>query len=230
MTAQARLGRYALWQLRDYAFGAGGATVVLACALAWIGANTLSVNGRQPSSFEWLVGLVAFFGSVFAASGLIADDRTHGYYRFQFAKPVHPIRFYAQAYVTRGLWLVALVALIDGLGVLTDRSVPIVGSLAFIVVQYILVGGVTLLLSLLGRFAWLVSCVLYAMSILANRFYNVTVGGWHALWVTLHFLLPPFHLSEIAMVETPQVWWSVGYGVLSLVATAIVLRRREWAR
>ena len=63
---------------------------------------------------DWLVHLVALVGSIFATSGLVSDDRSRNYYRFLFAKPLDPIRYYAQAFVLRGLVIILIAAFVAG--------------------------------------------------------------------------------------------------------------------
>jgi hypothetical protein len=234
----ARLARYAIWQLRDYVFGVGGATLLISVltmgviTAAWIG-DRRAVGPGLPGV---VLSLLGFLGPIFATSGLVADDRSKGYYRFAFAKPVSPVRFYGQAYVLRGLVLLVITALVWALGAVLSREVSLFGALGYTAVCYVGVGGVTLLLSAMLRNAWLASLVLGAASAIAASV-NLTVRG--PLWAkAIHLLLPPYflagrmvtwlvdgaHLTDAVLGAA----WFVGYGALALGAALAVIRGREW--
>jgi hypothetical protein len=241
------MGRYARWQLRDYVLGPGGITIALVVLLVWLTSRTAVIESGtgpvRPPSLDWLVQLVGLLGSIYATSGLVSEDRTRGYYRFFFAKPVDPMRFYAQAFVLRGLVLVALGALISALGALIAHPVPLLGAVTYMAIMYLLAGGVTLCQSTVWRFAWVGSLVLYLVSIPTAQLASPDspIGAvWRGCWRVLHVVLPPF--SQQTMLEriltTAPPWgdvvgsiaWCVGYGLLGLVCGALVIRGLEWAR
>jgi hypothetical protein len=241
------MGRYARWQLRDYVLGPGGITIALVVLMAWFTSRTTVIqSGAGPArvpSLDWLVQLVGLLGSIYATSGLVSEDRTRGYYRFFFAKPVDPVRFYAQAFVLRGLVLVAVGALISALGALIAHPVPLVGAVAYMAIMYLFAGGVTVFQSTVWRFAWVGSLVLYLVSIPTAQLASpdAPVGPvWRALWRALHVVLPPFSLQPVlgSVLTSAPPWsdligaivWCVGYGLLGLVCGALVIRGLEWAR
>jgi hypothetical protein len=226
--ARARLVAYSRWQLMDYAWGAGGITLIVVCLWAWAAASVrvvVETGASRPASFETLVHLLAFFGTVFATTNLVSEDRARGYYRFQFAKPVDPILFYAQAFAIRGIAVVAMAALISGLGAITAHPVPVVTAVGYTGIMYMLAGGVTLLQSTVWRYAWVGTLALYAASSVAARLAApgaLSSRVWHALWLGAHWVLPPF--------AAQNGLWSLGYGVLALIVAAVVIRRLEWGR
>ena len=239
--------RYARWQLQDYVIGPGGITIALVVLMVWFTSRTAVIQSgtgpARPPSLDWLVQLVGLLGSIYATSGLVSEDRTRGYYRFFFAKPVDPVRFYAQAFVLRGLVLVAVGALISGLGALIAHPVPLVGAVTYMAIMYLFAGGVTVCQSTLWRFAWVGSLVLYLVSIPTAQLASpdAPIGPvWRVLWRVLHLVLPPFSLQSIlgSVLSSAPPWgdlvgaivWSVGYGLLGLVCGALVIRRLEWAR
>lgn len=241
------MNRYARWQVRDYVFGPGGITIVLVGLMIFMTSRTQVIQSGvgpvRPPSLDWLVQLVALLGSIYATSSLVSEDRTRGYYRFFFAKPVDPIRFYLQAFGLRGLVLVAVAAMISALGAAIAHPVPLLGAVTYMTIMYLLAGGVTLCQSTVWRFAWVGSLVLYLVSIPVAQLAgpDAPVGPvWRVLWRVAHVLLPPFaqqSFLERVLTNAP-VWsdiagsivWCVGYGLLALVIAVLVIRGLEWAR
>jgi hypothetical protein len=244
---RARSGAYARWQLRDYLWGPGGITIAFVVLLIWIASRaqvmTMGAGPAPAASLDWLVQLVSLLGSIYATSGLVSEDRTRGYYRFVFAKPVGPVRFYAQTFAVRGLVLIAVAALISALGTLIAHPVPLLGAVAYMAITYVFVGGVTVCQSTTWRFAWVGSLALYLASgpvaLLASH--DAPVGPvWRVVWRIVHIVLPPFSQQSAlhALLTSAPNWsgvagsiaWCVGYGLLALVAAALVLRGLEWGR
>ena len=245
---RARLGRYAQWQLRDYVIGPGGITIGFVLLLIWITSQAvnLSTHGGTPSvpPLDWLVHALALLGSIFATSSLISEDRSRGYYRFFFAKPLDPLRYYAQAFVLRGLVLIVVAVFVAGMArVIGSPPLPILGTVAYTAISYVLIGGITVAQSTVWRFAWVGSFVMFLASapIAALAMPGTPIGAfWRFFWRVLHWLLPPFSQEEVLhqMLRSAPDWsamggsilWCIGYGLLALMATALVIRGREWAR
>jgi hypothetical protein len=251
-----RLWRYALYQLRDYATGVGGATLILG-VLGVLVLSGITINGMavssvaalQQSTVAFIFGVLGFVGPVMALSGLVADDRARGFYRFIFAGPVSPPRYYGQAYVVRGVGLLVIAALVWLVAMWRITTVSLVGVLAFTALCYLTVGGVTLLFSAVGRFAWLVVGLLWCVGWGAVAG-SVVGSTWSIVWQAVHVVVPPFQLlnaidrsliSHVYMgMQGPQpltdltgasastYLWFAGYGVATLVAAWAVLRGREW--
>lgn len=234
--ARARLAQYARWQILDYAFGVGGITLVIVCLWIWGDASVKIVgpNGPVAASFDWLVQFVGFLGTAFATSSLISEDRARGYYRLQFAKPVNPVLLYGQAFVLRGIALIAIAALISGLGAVTAHPAPIIPSVRYAAVMYVLVGGVTLCQSAVWRYAWVGTCALYGLSVVSTMLASPTVPisrFWHVVWSIVHAIAPPLSMqNDVWAGHVLPIAWCLGYGVLALVITALAIRGLEWAR
>jgi hypothetical protein len=244
---RARLGAYARWQLRDFILGPGGITIGIVLLQIWITSRTQVIESgvgppRTPS-LDWLVQLVGLLGSIYATSSLVSEDRARGYYRFLFAKPVGPVRYYAQAFALRGVVLLVLAALVSLLGAWIAHPVPLLGAVAYTAVMYVFAGGVTACQSTLWRFAWVGSLVLYLASIPVAQLAapDAPIGPVaHALWRAAHVILPPFSQQTFlhGMLASAPPWgdiagsiaWCVGYGLIALVAGAFVIRGLEWAR
>lgn len=233
----ARLGRYAVWQLRDYAFGVGGATLVLGgLGIGVLAMMKLSVNGTAPAAVGMttgVLGVLGFLGPIFACSGLVADDRSRGYYRFTLAKPVNPVRLYGQAFLLRWAAFLAIMAVVWVVGAVLLAPPAFIGTLAYAALCYLTIGGVTLLLSTMLRHAWIGSLILAAASAITTGLARVP-GLW---WLkAVHAILPPFWVvGDIAsatmrgmLPPTGEVAWFVAYGLLAILAALVVIRGREW--
>jgi ABC-type transport system involved in multi-copper enzyme maturation permease subunit len=234
----ARLGRYAIWQARDYLRGAGGATLVLS-GLAIVVLTSFNLQHAAPPQARAvtsaLIGALGFLAPIFACSGLVADDRSKGYYRFLLAHPVSPVRYYGQAFLLRGAALLGVTAVVWLACALLLAAGSFAGALAYVALCYLTVGGVTLLLSTMTRHAWLATLILGAASGIAT---GLTRGVWRPFWMAIHAVLPPFHLTgALASVLLEgntmphllaSVAWFAGYGLLAVGAALAVIRRREW--
>lgn len=240
---RARLGGYALWQLRDFVFERAAAILFVGGAYVWMGHEQLSVIGkasRAPGgepALEFGRQLVAqhvhsvwFMCALIAVNGIISNDRTSGRFRLLFAKPVHVLRFYAQAFALHGVAF--MLGTVGPLAVLT-RLVPVRGStmaaaLLILLVSYVLVGGVGFLFSAMWRFDWLATGGAFGVSLyLAAKFHG---AGWLGA-------LPPFWriFEQIALIgagdalEPKALLWVAAYGVACFLLGLIILERRPLA-
>jgi len=244
--ARARLGAYARWQLRDFTLGPGGIMIGLVLLQIWITSRTtviVSGNEARTPSLDWLVQAVGLIGSIYATTSVISEDRARGFYRFLFAKPLGPVRYYAQAFALRGVVLIILAAAISVLGTMIAHPVPLLGAVAYTAIMYLFAGGITICQSTVWRFAWVGSLAVFLVSIPVAQLAapDAPVGPfWHAMWRAAHVLLPPFSQQTFlhAMLASAPNWgdiagsivWCVGYGLIALVAGALVVRGLEWAR
>jgi hypothetical protein len=240
---KARLGAYALWQLRDFVFERAAAPVVIGALFVWSaheqmgeGARRLIAEGgrhalefgaraaAQHLSFVW------FICALIAVHGISANDRTTGRFRLFFAKPVRVLPYYAQAYVLNGAaYMLCTVAAIAAL----SRIVPLSGmtlqsAIIILLVGYLLVGGVCFLASAVWRFDWVTTLAVWGIATwLAAKFRG-------AAWIEI---LPPFgRISEqIEMIrtmdplETKPLLWVAAYGVACFLLGLIILKRRPLA-
>jgi hypothetical protein len=250
---RARLGRYALWQLRDFAGERGAAAVIVGALLGL--QNVLqqrSMYGPRWASLAsgmQVVGVIyqtvtvfGFVGVLLAVNGISATDRKRGYYRFLFSKPVSVPRYYAQAFLVNGVGLVvAAVVLLAPVALLVgtpDAANTVggaaAGALAFVALVYVAVGGIGFLFSAVTRFDWLALSVTVVLSALL-RVSAAGATGWRA---ALAALLPPVHrLDDVSAVlvlrrsalTALDLAWPLGYGLLALTAGLLVLRFRPLA-
>ena len=244
-----RIGRYSLWQFRDYVMDRGLSTVLIGFILgaqfivplrmglhATLGdgwATNPTGRAMLMVAIPQLVTTFALLGTLIAVNGIVSNDRKHGYVRFLFAKPVSVVRYYLQMFATSVVGLVTATAVLAGLfAVLVAPLIPIQVVLIVLVVA-IGIGGIGFLLSTLVRGDWLFLSLVLAVTVLARGLYG-QAGGWREALLNL---LPPLHrLDEIRnpllagnSPALADVAWIVGYGLACLLLGVVVLRRRPLA-
>ncbi|MGH7665288.1 MAG: hypothetical protein ACRENI_13510 [Gemmatimonadaceae bacterium] len=244
--SHARMSRYALWQLRDYAFERGLPTLLVGALLLL--ATTIGI--RESFGAEWrelpvagdiaetaftaMLGTFALLATILATNHVVANDRRRGYYRFLFAKPVRVERFYAQAYLLNGAGFVVVVALVmAGFSALL-HPVWLPGAFAVAAGLYVALGGICFLASTLTRFDWLLAAALWMLGRMLRALYPAEHGPAARV---LDVLLPPVHMSDpvnraFLAGELPPAGalaWYLGYGLLAVMAGLLVLRSRSLA-
>ena len=255
------IGTYGLWQLRDYLMDRGASTLIvlglfgylgIAPALAGARMQTARMTPQQIAGAGGIdalratqahdltsaflgnfLGAVVFVGAVFAMQGIVANDRKQGFYRFLFAKPVAPSRYYGQAFLMHWAGFTALaaaMALVYGVFIQSILSVPLIAALA---VMFLLYAGIEFLLSAMARWDWV---SLVAVAVAATYFWGRYEKST-AFAARLLYVLPPLHrTSEVYSAVAkgdPLPWhlleWFGGYGVMCFVAALVVLRYRRLA-
>jgi hypothetical protein len=261
---RARLARYGLWQLRDYLMDRGAPTFIVAILFGYFTLSPMLIAARlrsgvrgplpsnavvaQAAMMEQLnymflrsfLGTLVFVGALFAMNGIVANDRKLGFYRFLFAKPVAPSRYYGQAFLIHWAGFLGVMAL---LGVIYGYLVsPVLSARLMIVValMYLCYAGIAFMLSAAARWDWL---SLVAVSVAATFLWGKYGQSTHPL-AKLLYLLPPVHKTDeiYASVATTQssatlafafpwhsIWWLAGYGAASFLIGLVVLRHRRLA-
>ena len=242
--ARARLVDYVPWILRDYFTNQGPATalVLLLVGFATVGpgmamAGQGLVLGEVPEPIaaallQSMAERLSFLGAFFATNGIIANDRKLGYYRFLFAKPVRPDRFYAMTFLLYGLGLTAVATILTLVWGATVRPAFTVELFLVIALMYLAYGGVGFLLSAAWRFDWLSLVTVILVANIGWLVWGQAEGIRH--WVL--YLLPPVHRDDqvfALLSQTPNdplpwvsILWLGGYGLLCFILGMIVVRRR----
>lgn len=212
----ARLGRYALWQLRDYALNRGLSTLIVALLMGLLGFSEIQRTLASPlgpptdlveqygsviaARAAWrhqlglgfvagAIGIYVFFGALFAMNGVIANDRKFGFYRFLFAKPMTPAAYYGAEFVICGASFLALSALVLLLYGAVVEPVVSLSLLVSIGAGYLCYAGLGFALSALSRWDWLsLVAVAGAAEVLWRLF-----GASTSSFAVLLRLLPPVH-------------------------------------
>ena len=232
-----RLGRYALWQMRDYALSRGVPTLIIGALfiLQLRGVGTELASRLPPATLLRVIsGIIAPFvvlASLIAINGIISNDRKQGHFRFLFAKPISIVRYYLQAFALHGLGAVVATALfLIAIAAVSGASIP-AATILYPIAYYALLGGIGFLFSAFLRNDWIPLAAVLALSALAYFQWGDEPGlrGWVVRWV-----LPPFHLFDdlrnaLLAGAMPDLWpgvWPALYGLMALAAGVIVLRRK----
>jgi hypothetical protein len=268
-TRRSRVGTYALWQLRDYAKDRGIPTLVVGTLTGYLGLAPMLVSlprratsaspglaarfGSADAAYaarmaefnavfvHSVLGTLIFVGALFAMNGIVANDRKQGYFRFLFAKPVTPSRYYGQAFVVHWagfLGAMTLLALVYGAVVWPVLTRPLLLVMALMFLCY---AGIAFLLSAVARWDWL---SLVAVSVVATLLWSRFGESTHPL-ARLLYLLPPLHRADevyaaaaasIALAPSAPIvlpWhtlaWLAGYGAICFLGGLVVLRHRRLA-
>jgi ABC-type transport system involved in multi-copper enzyme maturation permease subunit len=219
---QAQLGRYGLWQLRDYAMERGLPTIIVSMLFGYIAIGPmlmmvkLQVEKLPPATIarygsveaariamlhdvnvgfvQKFLGVVVFLGALFATNGIVADDRKKGYYRFLFSKPISPSRYYGQAFLIHWAGFVAVAC---AMALLYGALVGPIISFPLVYVlalMFLMYAGIAFALSAIARWDWL---SLVAVAVLASFMWG-RFGESTNVAAKLLYLLPPLHrTSEI---------------------------------
>lgn len=231
---------YAPWQLWDFALDRGVALLfiggLMGLSVLWPG--YLALRTQMPPELvagkllEVAVAQQISILAVVAASGIVANDRTGGYYRFLFSKPVRMPAYYALQFLITlvGLVLVTLLLLAAFwifFGWVSPR-VPLVMT----VVTYLALGGTIFFFSTFTRLDWGMLVILWGASALSRM--AAAGSEWYdvARWV-----LPPAHqldklraaLFAGTAIDVAGTAWLVGYGLLFFLAGLVVLQRKAIA-
>ena len=244
---RARLGRYLLWQLRDYLLNQGPATILVISLYAYLTIAPLRAASRRagvtvpalpPEAmqqiFAALLQSFLLLGTLFATNGIVSNDRKMGFYRFLFAKPVSAPRYYAHAFAANGIGLVLVGLLLLGAYALFIDALFPTSFVPIVAAMYVAYGGVGFLLSSIWRFDWL---SLVTVALLANFGWNMWgddrgIRGW------LVHLLPPTHKAGelfayvaggVDVLPARSLLWLTGYGLACFLLGLLVLRVRPLA-
>ncbi len=239
---RARLGRYSLWMLEDYARERGIATLLI-LALTSLPAvlgmreqfgDAWGIHGGQQVTLAVLgMVLTTFAGAatLFAVNGISSNDRKFGYFRFLFAKPLSIPRYYATSFLVHGA---GILLILGGLYFLYEwesgARMPL-GAFAYVAIVYVLVGGIGFLLSSLTQHDGLLLILVWVFS----TFLRDRYAGRDSAAATLVTVFPPVDkLSELRSalllgsgVDERILVWALGYGLACLTLGLIVLRYRS---
>ncbi|MEO8561206.1 MAG: hypothetical protein ABI601_03965 [bacterium] len=266
---KSRLGAYAVWQLRDYLMDRGAPTFIVAILFGYLGLQPLlgqlsrrtadippslvvrfgsaaAARASMMGEFNYLflrgfIGTLVFLGALFAMNGIVANDRKLGFYRFLFAKPVAPARYYGQAFVIHWagfLGVMTLLGVMYGALVWPVLSWPLMSVVALTFLCY---AGIAFLLSAAARWDWL---SLVAVSVAATYLWG-RFGSSTSPLAKLLYLLPPLHRTDEVyaavsgrptfapgaehVIPWNSIWWLAGYGAVCFVLGLVVLRHRRLA-
>jgi ABC-type transport system involved in multi-copper enzyme maturation permease subunit len=234
---RANVSRYARWQLQDFMTDRGIALVLIGVLLA---APEVIMMGRLKGPFlrdptQILLRMTTSLSIIFALvslNGQVSNDRSKGYFRFLFAKPVSPAAFYAQQFAVWFGGLMIVVSLLIGLFAITAGPVKPWPVLWYVALAYLGFGGVGFFISTVTRRDWLVLIGFWTIAQIL-----VSVYKDENSWIErLFFVLPPVeHLDNAGkallrqgVVGMGDVAWILGYSAVFFVLGLYVLHKRPF--
>lgn len=238
-----RLGRYSLWQFRDFAVDRGIAILII--GLLW-GYTLIEPLRRAmgpafsmtPSSPTWpllitVASSIVSLSVLIAVNGIVSTDRKLGYYRFLFSKPVSAVAYYSQLFLVYMVGVVASMLILSGVlhAIVPDFS--ILNYLLYTALIFVAMGGIGFFLSVATRFDWVTLAAVWLGSRALREFYGAKPG----LPGKLVQLLPPVHkLNDVANglithgnAPTSDLIWLVAYGAIFFVFGLVLLRQGSLA-
>ncbi len=235
-----RLAKYSLWQFRDFVVEKGISIVIIGLLWGYLQLLPFRQSISPEMTSELIVRLVTLLAGslvsiavLIALNGIISTDRKMGYYRFMFAKPVSPVRYYGQ------LFFVHLAGLLSGMIVLAGVFFFFAGRfnvwnlVLYTSLIYISLGGIGFFISAASKHDWVTLAAVWVGARVLRALYG-NGDDWKSKAVEL---LPPVHKvdsvagSIIATGAAPlnDVLWLAGYGALFFVLGLVVLQRRSLA-
>jgi len=237
-----RLGKYSLWQFRDFFMqhGIGIAVIgllwgytLLAPLRAAISVQS-AVTPMGPGSPIWslvlqITSAVVSVSVLIAMNGIVSADRKSGYYRFLFSKPVNRVLYYTQLFFVYMVGVMLIMAVLSSLLRIILPTFNVAYFLLYAALVYIAMGGIGFLLSVSTRYDWLTLAAVWLGSRILRGIYAGPHAGWKGKAVQL---LPPVHrLDDVAnsligtgSAHLPDVVWLLAYGAVCFVIGLMILR------
>lgn len=243
--ARANLRTYALWQVADYLMQRGILSFVIGFMVgapvrymvAGIRSTGADPERIQSATSQLAAGAAATLGVLIvllAVQRSISGDRTDGYYRFYFSKPVRVWEFYLQRYVAFGVGMLAMIGLLLLIGMATGVPVNLGGAITYFLILYISFGGIGFLCSAITRYDWSVLSVVWFGALLMRTMYVGQTTGWRH-WLAA--VLPRAErmdsvrtaLFDGVAPDSHDVAWLVGYGLACILLGLVITQRRPLA-
>jgi hypothetical protein len=238
-----RLGKYSLWQFRDFVLDRGVAILIVGFLWGYVlvapfraaKSPQLTLDRFSPM-WPLLITVASSIVSLsvlIAVNGMVSIDRKLGYYRFLFAKPVSVIAYYVQLYFVHMVGVLAAMLILSGVLRTIVPDFSIVNYLLYTALIFVAMGGIGFFISVATRFDWLTLAAVWLGSRVLREFYGAKPG----LPGKLVQLLPPVHkLDDVAngliingSAPTNDVIWLLAYGALFFVLGLLLLRQGSLA-
>ncbi|MDQ8165183.1 MAG: hypothetical protein P3A28_05425 [Gemmatimonadota bacterium] len=243
-----RLGAYLTrYQLRDFLFLRAALPTGLVVFFIWMIVKTdgSRVDFATPQGQRFATQVFTSFAPVFinlaaflGVTRLVTDDRSNGYFRFLFSKPVNIERFYAQQWALHGVAYIAIAGALTWWLELYTAPVPVREVMIVMGLSWVLIGGIgfaltaaTNLDALLLVAVWVASSVMHSLKDAPNS----PMWGWMQ---QLTRLMPPTHKLDYIKAElyagnpmpTGHLAHVLAYGAIGFIAAVVLLRRTSLAR
>jgi hypothetical protein len=239
--SRGRLGRYSLWQFRDFAADKSPSVLIIGLLLGYLAIEPMrralgaawATNPAVPLQriLAQIVSPVITLSVLIAVNGMVSNDRKTGYYRFLFSKPISPVAYYAQLFLVHLVGVVLTMAVLAGLFRWLIGTIAIPHVLLYTLLVYLSMGGIGFFISAATRYDWLVLSTVWV----GARILRALYANAHDFRSWLVQLLPPVHrIDDVSndlltgqMAASRDMLWLVGYGALFFVLGLYVIRRRS---
>lgn len=224
--------RYLPWQLRDRVVPRTLICLVVVTALMLPqyflrSAGMFAGQGADAVMLTAHSQLRVLFALIMAA-GLIAHDRTNGWYRIYLSRPISPVWLYAQLTALSGVGMLVASAGFMGLAMMAWDATWSWTLLRDSAIAFALLGIVVVCWSTRVRYDWVLAFLTMTLVNVLRLKYPAGDGG---VGVVVNAVLPPFHLMPAAF-PTPanltlgQVTWIAAWTLGLFAVTAVLLRKR----
>jgi hypothetical protein len=218
--------RYVPWLARDVLFSQGLVLFIVALLTGLI-LGRLDPLPPATAGAGLVANMVSQLGWLFvlySTAAIVSTDRIQGYYRSFFSRPVSPPAYYLIRWLLGALAVALLVPVLTLAMSLAIGSFPVSWHLIQqLELLYLLLGGLTFLVSTATRSDWLIALLIYLVSSILN---GLEHGGVKlpAVWHFVAKVLPPFQLTNVQSSPTgAALAHMLLYGAgLFLVALAVL--------
>lgn len=239
---RARLLGYARYQLIDFVLERG--LMVFILSVLNLSGLVISILSEPPEKralmrasglgedvlilFPSLILLAVLFSS----QELISRPRKLSYYRLVFAKPVSPVRYYAQLFVLHLVGTVVFVTILTALFSAIALPMYLPGIAALTAIGFVLLGGIGFLLSAFINYDAVATIgligVAYIGEALSAKYSGLLVTFLRNLVPLKHvFGLMPLLLG--GPVAASDLAWVLGYGLVAFALGLVALRHTQLA-
>ncbi|MCC7195372.1 MAG: hypothetical protein IT356_07445 [Gemmatimonadaceae bacterium] len=243
-----QLRAYLAFQAKDFLLLRASLPTAVVVMFAWMMIATVqlpadgweSPQGRMIARqvFDMLSTMFVLAGAFLGVARIVSDDRSNGYYRFLFSKPVSMCAFYMQQWIVNGVGLVVLIGLLASLFGALTVPVPVGAAMQVMAVTWVLVGGVGFALSVGTNYDVPVLVVSYVGSSVLHSLKD-SPGSAMAPWMRqiVRVTMPVQHVDHVRAalfagnpLPLAHAGIAVAYGALFVVAAVVLMRRVSFAR
>lgn len=235
-----QIAAFTPWQLWDFAIDRGIALLLIGglmgASVLWPG--YIALRAQMPAAmvpgklFEIAVAQQISILVVVAASGIVANDRVGGYYRFLFSKPVRMPAYYALQFLVTLVGVMAATLILLSVFWLTVGWVSPRVPILMVVATYLSLGGTIFFFSTITKLDWGMLVLLWGASALSR-----TLGAGKDWYDVVRWVLPPTHqidklrgaLFAGTEIDVAGTVWLIAYGAVLFLAGLGVLQKKAIA-
>lgn len=243
-----RLVAYLLrYQLADFLLlraGLPGLVVVLFGFMLWKqtgqGNDWNSPLGMRFANemFKVLAGIFITLGSFMGVARLVADDRSNGFFRFYFSKPVGIERYYVQQWLLNGIGMMVLTGLLGLWFQAGTVELPVRSAVIMMGLTWLLIGGLGFAVTAATNSDAAVIVLGYVVTTVLHVLKDTPNSPMWPWLKQVTRLTPPLQKLDYIRdqlyagnaIPWPHFWHVAGYGALGFILAIVILRRTSFAR